>query len=271
MNTLSNDAGWISRSHRAISPFQLLRPRSLEEAVEANAREDGATFIGGGIDVVRRMRSGDRWHTLIDISSVSGLDGISDQDDRIRIGACTTHWDIETSPLLAEKLPSFQAAWITIGNVRVRMAGTIGGNIMAGEAGYDGSVILGVLGAELVFMTSQGEVTVAADCTRDSYPAGALLSAIDIPTGGNAELVFDRSLKPVVSVAASVDEDSFRIGIGCAFSRPVFQTGTGRIESESVSAGLPEPIDNPLGGADYRRRMSGVLAARAYAALTGWT
>ena len=34
MYTHATDAGWISRSHRAISPFRLVRPGTPEEAVD---------------------------------------------------------------------------------------------------------------------------------------------------------------------------------------------------------------------------------------------
>lgn len=263
MFTHATDAGWISRSHRAISPFRLVRPITPEEAIDAYASEENATFIAGGIDLVRRMRGGDVWGTLIDISSIEEMRAIKDKDDHIEIGALTTHWDIETSDVLSARLPDFQAAWTTIGNVRIRMAGTVGGNVLAREAGYDGPVILGVLGAELVFATPGGTVSVAADDTT-AFPGDGLLTTVKIPVVDGRKMRFDRSLKPVVSAAVSVEGDSFSVGIGCAFPAPVFQSGSGAVDADAVSNALPEPVDNPMGGAAYRQRMAGVLAARLY-------
>ena len=263
MYTHATDAGWISRSHRAISPFRLVRPTTPEDAIDAYSAEESATFIAGGIDLVRRMRGGDAWGTLIDISSIEGLRAIEHRGDHIEIGALTTHWDIETSDVLSARLPDFQAAWTTIGNVRIRMAGTVGGNILAREAGYDGPVILGVLGAELVFATPGGDVRIAADDTA-AIPADGLLTSVRIPVVDGRKMRFDRSLKPVVSVAVSVAGDDFSIGIGCAFPAPVFQSGSGAVDADVVFDALPEPADNPMGGAAYRRRMAGVLAARLY-------
>ncbi|MEC7944263.1 MAG: hypothetical protein VX178_09415, partial [Pseudomonadota bacterium] len=56
-------------------------------------------------------------------------------------------------------------------------------------------------------------------------------------------------------------------GVGCGYSEPKFQSGVGPVDAVSVSLGLPKPIDNPLGSGSYRRRMAGILAARAYRAL----
>ena len=265
----ATEAGWISRSHRAISPFRLARPSSVQQAVDLLNSEDNPSIIAGGIDLVRRMRGGDTWDTLIDISAIEELKTITKYGDYIRIGALVTHWDIETSALLGELLPDFRMAWTTIGNVRVRMAGTIGGNLMSGEAAYDGRVILGVLGAELEFATESGKTRLLSSRSSHIFPAGALLMGVRIPIVSKRNMLFDRSLKPLVSVAVSIDGDCYSIGVGCAFDQPEFHSGTGSIQAGSVSAVLPEPIDNPLGGSSYRRRMVGVLAARAYRLLLG--
>ena len=260
-------SGWISRSHRAIPSFKLARPNSVTEAVNLLTGKRDATVIAGGVDVVRRMRSGHEWSTLIDIGGIEELKTITLEGDFIRIGALATHWDIERAVILNKYLPFFQKAWTTIGNIRVRMAGTIGGNIMANDAGYDGRVILGVLGAELEFMTGTGETLIPANGSSRKPASDALLAGIKVPISSNRRMILDRSLKPTISVAVSLDEDRYVIGVGCGYSEPEFQSGVGPVDAVGVSLGLPEPIDNPLGSGSYRRRMAGVLAARAYRAL----
>ena len=265
MYTHATDAGWISRTHRAIAPFRLSRPETPAEVIQALADSDGAKVIAGGIDLVRRMRSGDTADTLIDLSAIAGLREIEDRGDFIRIGSRATHWDVETSGLLAARLPAFQAAWKTIGNVRIRMTGTVGGNLMAAERAYDGPVLAGVAGADLVFMTDGGEVRVAASKSPGSYPGGSLLVAVDIPVTEGAQLVFDRSLKPVVSVAVRREGDEATIGVGCAHASPFFWSGDIAKSATALDAALPETIDNPMGSAAYRRRMATVLARRLIA------
>ncbi len=230
--------------------------------------EDGAVPIAGGIDLVRRMRQGDRHSILVDIRPLSGLRTIEDEGDAIRIGALATHWDIETNDLLASRIPAFQAAWKTIGNVRVRMAGTVGGNLMAGEAGYDGRVLLGVAGAELDFVDGDGAKSVSAAAPSGAWPHRALLTGVRVPVGAARRIGFDRSLKPVVSVAVALDGGRAFIGVGCAYGEPRFAAGNER-EIEDLADAFPEPRNNPMGSAGYRKRMIGVLAQRLSARLRG--
>lgn len=261
MYTHSTDAGWISRTHRAIAPYRLQKPETVSEVLDALSQSDGATLIAGGIDLTRRMRSGDAWDEVIDISGVAGLKGISRIGDTIRIGALATHWDVETDPVLETYLPDFQAGWKTIGNIRIRMTGTVGGNLMANEPGYDGRVLLAAAGGSLIFATADGEVSVPADAAPDQIPSPALLTALEIPTETSARVAFDRSLKPVVSVAVGLEGDRARVAIGCAFDHPAFWSGS-VADIDTCTNSLPDPKDNPLGSAAYRRRMIGVLARR---------
>lgn len=262
----STDAGWVSRSHGAIAPFRVQRPGTVAEAVDALSAP-GALAIAGGIDLVRRMRAGDRHDCLVDLSGIGEMRGIADEGGAVRIGGLATHWDIETDALLADRLAAFQAAWKTIGNVRVRMAGTIAGNVMAGERGYDGRVLLGVLGADLLFRTVAGEVAISASAAPEDWPAQGLLTAVRVPVRTGLRLAFDRSLKPVVSVAVALDGVRATLGVGCAFAAPLFRSGAVG-EALPVDA-FPEPLDNPMGSAGYRRRMIGVLAQRQVRALNG--
>lgn len=262
MFTHSTDAGWVSRTHQAIQPFRLEKPQTVSGVLEALSQNENATLIAGGIDLIRRMRSGDSWNSVIDISGVAELGGISDDGDTIRLGALATHWEIENNSVLADRLPRLQAAWKTIGNVRIRMTGTLGGNLMAGEAGYDGHVLLAAARARLIFATPNGEVTVSAAAGATEFPAGALLTAVEIPVAGAEQIAFDRSLKPVVSVAVGLQGDTAQVAVGCAFDTPRFWTGPSADIGASLAAALPDPRDNPMGSAAYRQRMIGVLARR---------
>jgi carbon-monoxide dehydrogenase medium subunit len=263
----STDAGWVSRSHRSIARFRLVRPETVADAVAVLAG-DNAVAIAGGIDLVRRMRAGDAHDTLVDLSRLSGLRTIADDGDAVRIGALATHWDIETSTLLGDVLPAFRNAWTTIGNVRIRMAGTVGGNLMAGEAGYDGRVLLGAAGATLVFLGSGGEVRVSAASPSAAWPRGALLTGTILPKRSALRIAFDRTLKPVVSVAVAIDGDVATVGAGCAYAEPQFASGP-PADVAALAAGFPEPRDNPMGSSAYRRRMIGVLARRLLGRLQG--
>ena len=68
MYTHSTDAGWISRSRRHFV-FGLLGHTPKKDEVFSDQAD--ATFIAGN-RLVRRMRGGDKWNTVIDISSIDG-------------------------------------------------------------------------------------------------------------------------------------------------------------------------------------------------------
>jgi len=274
------EAGWVSRGHGSIATFELIRPTHVADALAAHrvAEETSAAYMAGGIDQINRMQDGAAPDRIIDLSRVQGLGDISEKFGALNIGAGVTHHRIETDPMIASLAPDLAAAWATFGNIRVRMAGTIGGNIMARHPNYDGPVLLAACGARYVFEKPDGMTSlIDADSWPDAPPGadaafGALLTRIVIPTGGNRRLVFDRSLKPVISVAVAVDGNGGgRAAMGCAFAEPVcvtFEVGgnAGEIAAEIVGA-LPVPIRDAFAGSDYRRRMARVLLERQIARL----
>lgn len=200
------DAGWVSRGHGAIPDFDLIRAKRVADALSAYGADDesGAAYIAGGIDQINRMQDGDMPARLIDISKVHGLADISEKNGTLNIGARVTHYRMETDPMIASLAPDLAAAWATFGNIRIRMAGTVGGNIMARHPNYDGPVLLAARGARYVFEKPDGTTSIIdAEKGPDTAP-GALLTRIVIPTGSGRRLVFDRSLKPVISVGKSV-------------------------------------------------------------------
>lgn len=226
--------GFVSRSHAAIEPFRLTRAATVTEALAAIGR--GALPHAGGIDVIRRLREGGTATELVDISSIEELTRIEVLGDQLRIGAAVTHRRIETDRRIVSVRPDLAAAWQTVGNVRIRMAGTVGGNLCSFDKDYDAAPILAAAGATLRY--ADGTTHTVAD-----RPHTGLLVSIDVPTSGHVR--FDRSLKPVVTVAIGDDA----VAIGCA--------------SERLSIGeLSEPIEDAFASAAYRRRMAEVLVRR---------
>ena len=270
----ASGAGWVSRGHGAIAPFRVHRPATVAEAAALLADLGPAALVlAGGIDTVAALREGAVVTDLVSLAAIPELAEISTSDGRLQIGAGVTHHRIETEPAIAAARPDLAAAWRTIGNIRVRMAGTLGGNLLAGNPLYDAPVLLTAAGASLVFVAAGGERT--ADLNGDApwpLPGGALLTKAAIPLAGQT-LLFDRSLKPAVSVALACTEAAdgavrVRAAVGCAFAAPVAaDLGPGALVDPGGAAarfakGLPEPIDDAIAGAPYRRKMAGVLLRR---------
>lgn len=263
------EAGFVSRGHGSIAPFELIRASRVADALAAhNAGGDaGAVYLAGGIDLVNRLQDGAPPGHVIDLLRIPGLTDIWEKNGALHIGAGVTHHRIETDPLIASLAPDLAAAWATFGNIRIRMAGTIGGNVMARNPNYDGPVLLAARGARYVFEKPDGTTSlVDAERGPDTAP-GALLTRIVIPTGAGRRLVFDRSLKPVISVAVAVDANGAgRAALGCAFAETVcvsFHAGgdAGDI-AQRIAGELPTPIGDAFAGSDYRRRMARVLLER---------
>jgi len=252
----------IARSHQAIFPFRLHRPATVEEALAAAAVAEGrAVYMAGGLDLVARLRAGERVTDLVFLPGIAELRRISRVNGLLRVGACVTHHQFESDSVVATTLPEAAPIWRDLGNVRVRMAGTLGGNLLAGRPHYDVAPILLALGARPVFAGGEG-----------------LLTAVEIPLPRERRLGFDRSLKPIVSVAVAVEraptgELTGRAAVGCAYPRAVVQLlELGQpIErtAEAAARALPEPLNDVVASAGYRRRMIGVLIRRLLQRLAG--
>src|SRR5437868_14121469 len=86
---------------------------------------------------------------LIDLSRISGLRGIRHEDDKIIVGALTTHYQIESSELMKEKCPLLSKTAGAIGDVQVRNRGTIVGSLTHADPSADWPAAILALGGEL--------------------------------------------------------------------------------------------------------------------------
>ena len=269
----------VHRSRKLIPDFRLHRPRSATEAVALKAAAGaGAVFMAGGIDVVNRMKFGAPVAEVIHLGRVDGLDRIEDQEGGLRLGALVTHDRLVTSPQVRMRLPSLAQTWPDVANIRIRCKGTIGGNIMAGDPSYDFALAAMAAEAQLHFLSLDGSTVLAA--ADGMAKQVGLLTAIVFPFGSTLRLLFDRSLRPIVSLALGLDSADGRItggraAIGCAYPEPVaaklpFDEPLPPVElacraaplAQAVAAALPQPLGDHHGSSGYRRRTIEVLLRR---------
>ena len=110
--------------------FSLLRPRSIAEAVAARAGAGEIRFLAGGTDLLPALRHGlMQASTLIDLSNVAELRGITSDRDGVRIGAGTTIQELSGHPLVARDYPAVAEAAVAIAGPTHRAVGTVGGNL----------------------------------------------------------------------------------------------------------------------------------------------
>jgi aerobic carbon-monoxide dehydrogenase medium subunit len=270
----------VHRSRKLIPEFRLHRPRSGAEAVALKAAAGpGAVFMAGGIDVVNRMKFGVPVTEVIHLGRIDGLDCIEEQDGGLQLGALVTHDRLATSPQVRTRLPSLAQTWPDVANIRIRCKGTIGGNIMAGEPTYDFALAAMAAEAQMHFLALDGSTMVFAAAADVAKHVG-LLTTIVFRSSSTLRLLFDRSLRPIVSLALGLDFADGRItggraAIGCAYPVPIaaklpFDAPLPPAElahraaplAHAVAAGLPEPLGDHHGSSGYRRRMIEVLLRR---------
>jgi len=116
----------------SLPSFQLLRPKTLDDAIALMARYDGdVKVIAGGTDLLPSMKQ--KLFTppyVLDLRGISELCGIFNAPgDGVEIGALTTLSAVEHSPLIRKDYPVLYEAARTIASPVLRNMGTIGGNL----------------------------------------------------------------------------------------------------------------------------------------------
>lgn len=111
--------------------YEYLKARNLEEASELLKQHgDDAKIIAGGTDVIVAIKQKKICpKLLVSIRNLKDLSYIKKENDVIKIGALTTHRQLEHSRVVAEKIPALMDAVKQLGSVQIRNVATIGGNI----------------------------------------------------------------------------------------------------------------------------------------------
>lgn len=258
-------AGLISRSHLGIEPFELRRTSSLAETASAVAA--GAWAYAGGVDITQRLRGGESVQALMPLcspgrspsSGLEQLDEISVRGGVLFVGAAVTHARMEADALVRTHRPDLAAAWLTIGNIRIRAIGTVGGNLMQFNTLNDAEPILSAANAVLVFAGADGSLH---RCAVGDRPKDRLVVGCEVPLDGR--VVYDRSHKPMASVAVG----DHHVSVGCAYPKiETFSLDIADLDSpDAVGAALDRlgpPLDDSTASAAYRRRIIEVLIQRS--------
>ncbi len=186
-----------SHSGFRIAPFELARPSTVEEAL--SLIQEGATVMGGGLDLVDRMKAGFSPRRIASLSGVGALKSVAFDGRTLRIGAGVTHRGVSSDALAISSFPELARIWGGIGNVRIRVRGTVGGNLMAGMPAYEGATILAACAAQAIFADSDGRTRVVP--AGQAVDAGGLLLHVAIEEPEKIRLRIDRSLRDYALVA----------------------------------------------------------------------
>lgn len=276
-----------------IRSFDLLQPRSLAEAADMLAEHgENARPIGGGTTLVILMKQRAlHYPFLVDLQSVPGLNGISQEDGTVRIGALATHRQIECSALIRESFPILAEAFSRIGNVRVRQTASIGGNLAHADYRLDPPPPLLVLGAEVTVFGRGATRTIPLKAFfRGLYETalepGELIADVRVPAmPARSKAVYLRFSAlsandwPCLGVAALATEDNgrcqeLRLALGGVAATPVLIDGLEFLQDVSIADlttdKLLQTIDEQIspfsdfrGSEWYKRRMVKVFVRKA--------
>jgi aerobic carbon-monoxide dehydrogenase medium subunit len=239
-----------------LPPFAVHRPRSVQEASRLLAElGDEAAAYCGGTELLLAMKLGlaDYAH-LVDLKRVDSLRGIAGHDGSLRIGAATTHHDLEWSPAVRAWCPAMAAMTSQVANIRVRSAGTLGGNLCFADPHSDPATFLIAAGASMLCQKGDDTRRIpAAEFVTGPYQTllepGELLVAVELPAAGEqaglAHVRMKLHERPVVTVAAMV-----RLARGAVSQA---RLAVGSVGAVPVSADAAESLLG-AGAADFAAR-----------------
>jgi carbon-monoxide dehydrogenase medium subunit len=168
--------------------FDYLTPATLDEALALLAQHaDDAKILAGGHSLLPAMKLRlAQPAVLIDIGRIRDLAYIREEQGQIRIGAMTTHFEVEASDRLRQICPLLPEAAAQIGDTQVRNRGTVGGSLAHADPAADWPAVMIALKAEMVAVGANGERRIAADdffvdMLTTALEAGEILREIRIP------------------------------------------------------------------------------------------
>jgi len=218
------------------APFDYLRAGSLGEAHAALAAEGGdAAIIAGGQTLVPllSMRMA-RPSVLVDIMHIDGLNGITVEDNAIRVGAAVRQAELLAWPELARHQPLLSEALPWVGHWQTRARGTVCGSVALADPSAELPLVLAALGGEVVLSSGKGHRVVKADDFFTGLMSTVrqddeLIEAVRFPCCRDGESFAFREFArrhgdfAIVACAAIVAGTKVRLAVGGVADRPVVQ------------------------------------------------
>jgi aerobic carbon-monoxide dehydrogenase medium subunit len=274
-------------------PFAYHRPKSVAEAVTmlADLGPEARPLAGGhSLIPMMKLRLAVPEH-LVDLGWLTELKGVKADGNDIVIGAMTTQHELIADATLAARLPIIRETALVIADPQVRYIGTIGGNVANGDPGNDMPALMLCLGASYQIAGKGGQRRVPA---RDFYEGaymtalsqGEMVTAVRIPVPpaghGYAYEKLKRKVGDYATAAAAViltatqgTVTTCSIGLTNLAETPLWAEDAAKavigtsLDAAAVkkAAAAAETIANPAsdnrGPAAYRKKMAGVMTARA--------
>jgi carbon-monoxide dehydrogenase medium subunit len=282
-----------------LGSFDIHEPETVEEASQLLTEHglDAALYAGGTELLVLMKERLVHFPYLVNIKTIPGLDGISfDAETRaLDVGPLVTHRVLERSELVREHAPEIAAMEARVANVRVRAAGTIGGNLCFAEPHSDPATLLIAWGATFTLTSAAGSRDVRAEdfftgLLETARRHEELLTGIRIPLlpagAGIAYERFKTHERPTATAAAMLHLmdgviSEARVVAGSVGPRPERIAAAemllrGQSPSPDLFAAVAraahdavDPTEDAFESTDYKRHLIRVLTTRALATAAG--
>jgi len=278
-------------------PFDFYQPTTLQEASRLlREKGPGGRFLAGGTDLVIAMKEkGLLPNYIVDLKRLPGISGIRENlDGSISLGALTTMYEMETSPLIKKKFHFLAQSAAEVGSIQIRNRATIGGNMCNATPSADTAPALIALGARAKISGAAGERSISLEEFFNG-PGQTVLSPDEIlteifiprtPSGLVGEYIkfSPREMMDLAYVGVAVAYDfepqkrtcaGVRIVLGAVAPTPIRAkraeaTVEGQVLNESlaenagnIAAEEAKPISDVRSTADYRRAMVAAMTKRA--------
>jgi aerobic carbon-monoxide dehydrogenase medium subunit len=265
------------------APFAYKKARSLEEAVALLGEKDARLLAGGqSLIATLNMRLSSP-SLLIDINGLDGLNGITEKDGMVEVGALVRHAQAERADLVSRRAPLIARAMPHIGHPAIRNRGTLGGSIAFADPAAELPACLLALDGEVQATGPKGKRTIKAqDFFRGLFETALgpqeVLTAIRVPAAdkaarvGFAELARRHGDYAIVGLAASARAD----GKGLSDVRlAYFGVGNTPVRAKKAETALAggdidaavgaldlDPGDDVQATAAVKKHLAGVLLRR---------
>ena len=236
--------------------FAYAKPRSLAEALDLLERP-GAKILAGGQSLIPSLNMRlSAPELLVDIGAIASLGGMELNGSTLRIGALTTHAQIEKSTLVRRHVPMLADAAAQIAHPAVRNRGTLGGSLALADPAAEYPACALALDATLVIHGKKGERrTKATEFFKGLFETDLkpdeILTGAEFPTGGESsfdELARRQGDYASAGLAAHRRDSEIRLAFFGVASQAILAKHAAAEAKKSIAAAqqaLAQDLDPP--------------------------